>query len=168
MKTNSPLQMHQRAIRVFVSSTFRDMQQERDELVKFIFPQLCKLCGQRGVAWGEVDLRWGISDEQKAEGKVLPVCLEEINHCRPYFIGVLVERYGWIPDEIPQGLLEQEPWLKEHLSHSVTELEILHGVLNNPGMAERSFFYLRDPQYPDSLPAAERNNYTESASFEEK
>ena len=28
---------------------------------------------------------------------------------------------------------------------SVTELEILHGVLNNPDMAERSFFYFRDP-----------------------
>ncbi len=27
-----------RAIRVFVSSTFRDMQKERDELIKIIFP----------------------------------------------------------------------------------------------------------------------------------
>jgi hypothetical protein len=30
----------QRVIRVFVSSTFRDMQAEREELVKRIFPQL--------------------------------------------------------------------------------------------------------------------------------
>lgn len=44
-------------IRVFVSSTFRDLQDERDELVKKIFPQLRKLCEQRGVVWGEVDLR---------------------------------------------------------------------------------------------------------------
>jgi hypothetical protein len=36
-----------RQIRVFVSSTFRDMQAERDYLVKFIFPQLRKLCAQR-------------------------------------------------------------------------------------------------------------------------
>ncbi len=33
----------QRVIRVFVSSTFRDMQAERNELVKRIFPQLRKL-----------------------------------------------------------------------------------------------------------------------------
>ena len=47
-----------RQIRVFIYSTFRDMQAERDYLVKFIFPQLRKLCESRGVTWGEVDLRW--------------------------------------------------------------------------------------------------------------
>lgn len=119
----------QRAIRVFVSSTFHDMQEEREELAKRVFPQLCKLCEQRGVTWGEVDLRWGVPDEQKAEGKVLPICLEEIRRCRPYFIGLLGERYGWVPEQIPQELVEQEPWLAEHLARSVTELEIFHGVL---------------------------------------
>jgi len=84
----------QRVIRVFVSSTFRDMQTEREELVKRIFPQLRKLCEGRGVTWGEVDLRWGITDEQKAEGQILPICLDEIHRCRPYFIGLLGERHG--------------------------------------------------------------------------
>ena len=71
-------QSRQREIRVFISSTFRDMQEEREELVKQIFPQLRRLCESRGVTWGEVDLRWGVSDEAKAEGKVLPLCLAEI------------------------------------------------------------------------------------------
>src|SRR5664280_1423118 len=137
----------ERVIRVFVSSTFRDMQEEREELVKRVFPQLRKLCESRGATWGEVDLRWGITDEQKAEGKVLPICLSEIKRCRPYFIGLLGERYGYIPDEIPQELIEQEDWLSEHRQHSVTELEILHGVLNRPEMAEHAFFYFRDPDY---------------------
>jgi len=53
-----------REIRVFISSTFRDMQEEREELVKQIFPQLRRLCESRGVTWGEVDLRWGIAEEQ--------------------------------------------------------------------------------------------------------
>lgn len=88
------MDVKERKINVFVSSTFRDMQTERDELVKRIFPQLRKLCEERGVIWGEVDLRWGITDEQKAEGKVLPICLAEIEHCRPYFICMLGERYG--------------------------------------------------------------------------
>ena len=142
-----------RVIRVFVSSTFRDMQEEREELVKRIFPQLRKLCEERGVTWGEVDLRWGVSDEQKAEGKVLPICLAEIERSRPYFIGLLGERYGWVPDEIDPALIEQERWLREHLGQSVTELEILHGVLNDPEMAEHAFFYLRDPAYVDGRPA---------------
>lgn len=122
------------------------MQAERDHLIKFIFPQLRKICERRGVAWSEVDLRWGITDEQADEGKVLPICLEEIQRCRPYFIGILGERYGWVPDEIDQELVEQQPWLEEHKQRSVTELEILHGVLNNPQMEQQAFFYFRDPE----------------------
>ena len=33
---------------------------------------------------------------------------------------------------------------------SVTELEILHGVLNDPAMAGRAFFYFRDPAWSTS------------------
>src|SRR4029079_15593602 len=113
-----------RAIRVFVSSTFRDMQDEREELIKRVFPAVRRLCEQRDVAFSEVDLRWGITDEQKAEGKVLPICLAEIIDCRPYFIGILGERYGWTIDEIPPELAQREPWLFTARGRSVTELEI--------------------------------------------
>ena len=149
-----------RVIRVFVSSTFRDMQAERDELVLKIFPQLRRLCEERSVTWGEIDLRWGISDEQKADGKVLPICLEEIKRCRPYFIGLLGERYGWIPTAISDEVLEREPWIKRHSDgadkKSVTELEILHGVLNNPEMADHAFFYFRDPTFIERLSADQK------------
>jgi hypothetical protein len=52
-------QTQDRVVRVFISSTFRDMFRERDILVKRIFPQLRKLYEDRFVTWGEVDLRWG-------------------------------------------------------------------------------------------------------------
>jgi tetratricopeptide (TPR) repeat protein len=142
-----------REMRIFVSSTFRDMGAERDELVKRTFPALRKLCESRGVAWGEVDLRWGVTDEQKAEGQVLPICLAEIRGCRPYFIGLLGERYGWVPDAIDPDLALEEKWLDGAAGRSVTELEILHGVLNDPAMAEHTFFYLRDPAYVEGKPA---------------
>ena len=61
----------ERAIRVFVSSTFRDIQAEREELVKRVFPQVRRLCEERGVGWSEVDLRWGVTDEQKAAWRAL-------------------------------------------------------------------------------------------------
>ncbi len=157
----------ERVVRVFVSSTFADMYAERDELVKFVFPELRKLCEQRQVTWGEVDLRWGVTDEQKAEGKVLPICLEEIKRCRPYFIGVLGERYGWIPEKISAELIEQEKWLAEHHNHSVTELEILHGVLLNPEMAEHAFFYFRDARYIDMLPADRQAMFRDAPTEEE-
>jgi len=148
-----------RTIRVFISSTFRDMKQEREILVKHIFPQLRKLCEQRGVTWSDVDLRWGITQEQSEHGEVLPICLAEIERCRPYFIGLLGERYGWVPDEIPQELIDQQPWLKNHLKRSATELEILHGVLNNPEMANRACFYFRDPAYVEKVPHNKRSDF---------
>lgn len=146
-----------RVIRVFISSTFRDMMRERDLLVKQVFPALRRICAKRFVTFTEVDLRWGITEEQAAEGKVLPLCLAEIERSRPYFIGLLGERYGWIPDTIPSYVIENEPWLKEHLHDrkSVTELEILHGVLNNPEMRGHSFFYFRDPAYVGNLSLTE-------------
>ncbi len=152
-----------RVIRVFISSTFRDMQAERDYLVKFIFPQLRKLCESRGVTWGEVDLRWGITEEQSQRGEVLPICLNEIKRCRPYFIGILGERYGWIPDALPSDLIEREPWLKEHLhgKTSITELEIIHGVLSEERMRGQAFFYFRDPRYVEQVPIDERSTFIE-------
>lgn len=136
-----------RVVRVFVSSTFRDMQAERDELVKRVFPQIRRLCEQRGVVWGEIDLRWGVTDEQKADGDVLGICLDEIDRTRPFFIGLLGQRYGWVPDAIPAALAERMGWLTAGTGRSVTELEILHGVLNDPDAAGHALFYLRDPAW---------------------
>lgn len=143
------------------------MHGEREELVKRTFPQLRKLCEERGVDWSEVDLRWGITDEQKAEGKVLLICMEEIRRCRPFFIGLLGERYGWVPEDIPPEPIEREPWLAEHRDRSVTELEILHGVLNNPEVADHAFFYFRDPSYIDRLPSEQQKEFRETASADD-
>ncbi len=146
----------ERAIRVFVSSTFRDMQAEREELVKRVFPQVRRLCEERGVGWSEVDLRWGVTDEQKAEGAVLPICLAEIDRSRPFFLGLLGQRYGWVPEELPENLVEQLPWLSELSGTSVTEMEVLHGVLNDPDAAGHTFFHLRDPSWMASRPPDEQ------------
>ena len=139
-----------RVIRVFLSSTFRDFGEERDLLVKKVFPELRRLCRQRQVELVDVDLRWGITAEEAEQGKVLPICLAEIDRARPYFMGFIGERYGWVPEEseYPEVVVEREPWLEEHQGgKSVTELEMLHGVLNNPEMAGRAFFYYRDTEY---------------------
>ena len=150
----------ERQIRVFISSTFRDMGPERDHLVKFVFPELRRLCESRGVTWGEVDLRWGVTDEEAAEGQALPICLEEIKRCRPYFIGLLGERYGWIPQAVPEDLIEREPWLQEQFGRkSVTELEIIHGVLREEAMHGHAYFYFRDPRSIESVPADQRQDF---------
>jgi len=118
---------------------------ERDALAKRTFPAIRHVCEQREVSFTDIDLRWGVTDEEAAEGKVLGVCLDEIERSRPYFIGILGERYGWIPEGFPAGILETQPWLREQRDRSITELEIVHGVLANPEMAGHAFFYFRNP-----------------------
>ena len=106
----------------------------------------------------EVDLRWGITEEQSKSGETLRICLEEIDRCRPsapvFFVGLLGERYGWIPprDYFKPDVLEDPNlgWVKEHIDgKSVTELEILHGVLRNETMRDKSFFYFRNDGYQE-------------------
>ena len=81
-------------LRLFISSTFRDLQEEREHLVKKVFPAIRSLCRSRGVAFAGVDLRWGLTEEDAMLGQVIRTCLEEIDKCRPYFIGMIGERYG--------------------------------------------------------------------------
>ncbi|MCD6430398.1 MAG: NACHT domain-containing protein [Deltaproteobacteria bacterium] len=139
------------------------MQAERDALVKKIFPQLRKLCMERGVGFTEVDLRWGVTRDQAERGEVLPICLDEITKCRPYFIGLLGERYGWIPDFIPDELIKEQPWLAEHRERSVTEMEIVHGVLNDPEMTDHAFFYFRDPALSSGTKESQSNQDKQAA-----
>jgi hypothetical protein len=118
-----------RVVRVFISSTFRDMQAEREELVKRVFPELRRRCRERQVELVEVDLRWGVTEDQANQGRVLPICLAEIERCRPYLIGLLGERYGWIPPEIAPALIQEQPWLAENRDHNLTALEINSRIL---------------------------------------
>jgi nephrocystin-3 len=139
-----------RTVRVFLSSTFRDFAEERDLLVRKVFPELRRKCRQRQVELVDVDLRWGITEKEAQQGKVLPICLAEVDRSRPFFMGFLGERYGWVPekDQYDLSLILEQPWLDEHRGgKSVTELEMLHGVLNNPAMEDRAFFYFRDAAY---------------------
>jgi len=104
-----------KSIRIFISSTFRDMHAERDHFVRMVFPELKARCRTKRLHLIDVDLRWGVSEEDAESGKALDICLDEIDSCRPYFLGLLAHRYGWIPPG-------------RH--HSITAQEIYHGVLH--------------------------------------
>lgn len=134
-------------LRVFISSTFRDLQEEREHLVKKVFPEIRALCRTRGVTFTEVDLRWGITEEEAERDGIIRICLDEIDRCRPYFIGILGQRYGWRPSRLDaERVVSDFPILADTLMEdaSITEMEILHGVLANPAMTGHAFFYFRD------------------------
>ena len=107
LKPGEPISME--IIRVFVSSTFRDMQAERDQLVRKVFPRLRSECLRRGGDFVAIDLRWGITQEETDTGFSLSICLKEIDRCRPFFISLLGDRYGWVPtpEEVPPAIFEQ-------------------------------------------------------------
>jgi hypothetical protein len=142
-----------RTAKVFISSTFRDMHAERDHLVKVVFPELRERLIPYRVYLDDIDLRWGITEEESKKDRVLDLCLQQIDECRPFFIGILGERYGWVPDRYPTTARSKYGEVQFETGCSVTELEILFGVLlMDPTMRDRSFFYFRDPHALDSVP----------------
>ena len=91
-------------VRIFVSSTFRDFHNERDYLFQRVFPRLESACAERGILFIPVDLRWGVTEKEALDGEVIKLCLQEVDTCRPFFVAMLGERYGWhIPPESENG-----------------------------------------------------------------
>ena len=58
-------------LRVFISSTFHDLQEEREHLIKKIFPEIRSLCRERGITFTEIDLRWGLTEEEATLGRII-------------------------------------------------------------------------------------------------
>jgi hypothetical protein len=121
-----------KTVRVFISSTFRDMQAERDHLIRFVFPALREELLFHRIHFVDVDLRWGVTENQDASS----VCREIIDDCRPRFICMLGGRYGWVP-----------PGRK----YSITADEVYYGVLDRLGNHGYAFFYFREPAVTDAM-----------------
>lgn len=136
---------------IFLSSTFKDMNLERDYLRAHGLKELEDKLRERCHYLDAIDLRQGvetgdIADEAEREFQVLKVCLDEIDRSKPFLVGILGDRYGWVPDPLHIEAAAQRPGLPrsvEVAGKSVTELEILYGVLENPDQKKRSRFYFR-------------------------
>jgi hypothetical protein len=57
-----PMTVQWQKVHVFISSTFNDMDAERDYLVKRVFPELQDWCERRKLRLVDVDLRWGVTE----------------------------------------------------------------------------------------------------------
>ncbi len=127
------------------------MDAERDYLRDHGFPRLAERLRERCHHLDTIDLRQGVesagdADEARREMQVLKVCLDEIERSRPFLVALLGERYGWIPPAERIAAAARDAGLPETVEvtgRSVTELEILHGVLENPDQRRRSWFYFR-------------------------
>ncbi len=137
-------------ISFFVSSTFNDMQSERDIIRDRIAPEIDERIKRYGQNLEFIDLRWGIDtkgeNENDANAKILRTCFDEIQKTKPYFVALIGERYGWIPDadDVTAALLDNGVEVTDELlNKSITELEIECALRSYPFM-DRCVFYFRD------------------------
>ena len=103
-----------RTFRIFVSSTFNDLKEERNALQKYVFPRLRELAMAHGCRFQAIDLRWGVSQEAGLDQQTMKICLTEIERCqkvspRPNFVILLGDRFGWrpLPYAIPAAEFER-------------------------------------------------------------
>ena len=135
---------------IFVSSTFKDMQFERDCLSAQVLPSINALARKYGDSVALCDLRWGINtfglDAEQSDKKILDACLHEIDNCRPYMIVFLGERYGWVPgNAFMKRTIENYAEFKlPDYDISVTALEIEYGAFYDAAQFSRTLFYFRE------------------------
>ena len=152
-----------RRYNIFLSSTFKDMDFERDVIKFKVIPALNRRFRDRRVELQAIDLRLGVNtsnmSEAESERKVLSVCTSCIDSSRPFFIGLIGRRYGWVPPverwkEFIAGLSDEErEILAGTAGCSVTEMEIVYGALSQGSFdSSHVLFFLRDDASYDGIP----------------
>lgn len=101
-----------KTLKVFISSTFKDLELERDQLGK-IFQEIQRHIFERRLHLMLYDLRW---QERNDGDDVVKWCMEKLSKCE-YFVAILGYRCGWRPPVDKNG--------KENTEKiSITEMEI--------------------------------------------
>lgn len=162
-----------RRYNVFISSTFKDMDFERD-IIKFkIIPRINQELKNYNVELTAIDLRVGINtknlSEVKATQKILDICAQSIDNSRPFFIGLIGARYGWIPSDeewnkfIRRLPKEYQLSMQETRGKSVTEIEIMYGALNQYSLDNSNvMFFMRNFDSYKDIPAEYLDKYVDN------
>jgi WD40 repeat protein len=139
---------HHRSFRVFVSSTFADLVEERNALQRRVWPLLTEACAKLGFRFQAIDLRWGISEEATLDHRTSRICLEELERCRsesaqPNFIVLLGNRYGWRPLPAEIAVSEFEKIEKKAENLRLPNRELLRTWYRRDDNAIPPVYYLR-------------------------
>lgn len=159
---------------IFISSSFMDMQHERDAIRYLVLPKindyLRKNYGQETTI---IDLRWGIDtsndDEASSMKKIIRTCLFEIDNCKPFMIALLGDRYGTlISKEQCTKYLPEAGTLIQGDTIGVTELEIRYAMHLAKQDKMHILFYFRDMDYSSVPPNEKESKYFDKFDPEEK
>ena len=138
---------------IFISSTFIDMQAERDMVQERVLPVLRSEARKYGDNVSVIDLRWGVDtsalEEEEGAAKVLQVCLDEIDRSHPYMLIFLGERYGTMmpAHQIKKSVCGREDkYTTNDYEKSITALEVEYGALSEQyGELNHCVVCLREP-----------------------
>jgi hypothetical protein len=76
------------------------------------------------------------------------VCLSEVKRCRPFFIVLIGDRYGWVPPrERARAALQEAGFEASFEGKSITALEMDFALLGDPSQPARSRLYVRQLDY---------------------
>ena len=150
-------------LKLFVSSTFSDMQAERDIIRNIVIPKIQEHVRKIGQEISLVDFRWGITsdtdDETESMSKILSVCVNEIANCKPFFILLIGNKYGTIPSpEAIEKFLEEKEIEWNIKNKSITEIE-MHCAEKSGFSKESIIICMRDEKVYDSIPRNIRQKY---------
>ena len=162
-----------KTIRIFISSTFKDMDVERDALRNIVAPRLNQELTAYGINVEMVDLRHTVEtnpslSQIEREQRIFKICLDEIESCSPYFIALIGHRYGWIPDiskmgihEITENLMRNDFPLNTN-EISVTSYEFLKGLFERGNKNKHCLVYVRSSKSYDTLSNNDKEIYMDS------
>ncbi|XP_074091083.1 telomerase protein component 1 isoform X1 [Macrotis lagotis] len=143
-----------RTVRVFISSTFRDMHGERDLLLRSVLPVLQARAAPHYINVRGIDLRWGVTEEDTLKDRQLELCLGEVENSQ-LFVAILGSRYGYIP---PNYNLPDHPhfhWVKDYPpGRSVTEMEVMQFLSRGSRhqCSSPALIYLRNSSFLSFVP----------------
>lgn len=158
---------HYKRVSIFISSSFKDMQEERNQIYRLINEKLIPWGREYGIDLNILDLRWGIAGGESEAKRTIALCLKAVADSVPMVISLVGGRRGWVPrmedlSEHIRELVENEEKCKkynfskpileainvirEHIGkNSITEMESLY-ALQEWGQTNVDFF-VRDVDY---------------------
>lgn len=159
---------------IFISSSFMDMQHERDAIRYLVLPQVNDYLRQNyGQETTIIDLRWGIDttehDEASSMKKIIRTCLFEIDNCKPFMIVLLGDRYGTLisKEQYSKYVPDADKFYSGD-TIGVTELEIRYAMHLAKQDKMHILFYFRDMDYSSVSDIEKESIYFDNIDSAEK
>lgn len=137
---------------LFISSTFQDMQEERNILSRLVLPKLRDEFSKNNTSIKEIDLRWGITIAMNENEGAVQICLDEIERCSPSVFCIIGHRTGWKPKLSWLDSEKREVLSDIGAGQGLTEIEITYAsYLSSINKTVKPVIFFRDERLSKNL-----------------